>query len=114
MSKSAPAQQQSNNGQQSNQASRDEIKQAQQALDEKGFKVNADGVLGSQTKQALSKFQQQQGLQQTGQLDQETLSALGISQAGSTTGQGGSSYGNNNNNASGQKNLQQPSSGMQK
>jgi hypothetical protein len=47
-------------------------------------------------------------------LDQQTLSALGISQAGSTTGQGGSSYGNNNNNASDQKNLQQPSSGMKK
>jgi hypothetical protein len=45
--------------------------------------------------------QQRGGLQQTGQLDQQTMSVLGISQAGSTTGQGGSTYGNNN--ASGQK-----------
>ena len=51
-----------------NQLSRDEIMRAQQALD---------------------KFQQQQKLQQTGQLDQNTLSALGVSQQGSTTGQGG-------------------------
>jgi hypothetical protein len=46
-------------------------------------------------------------------LDQQTLSALGISQAGSTTGQAAQA-GNNNNNASYQKNLQQPSSGMKK
>ena len=51
-----------------NQLSRDEIMRAQQALD---------------------KFQQQQKLQQTGQLDQNTLSALGVSRQGSTTGQGG-------------------------
>ena len=73
-----------------NQISRDEIMQAQQALDQKGFDVGkADGIMGPRTKQALDKFQQQQKLQQTGQLDQNTLSALGVSQQGSTTGQGG-------------------------
>ena len=60
-----------------NQLSRDEIMQAQQALDQKGFDVGkADGIMGPRTKQALDKFQQQQKLQQTGQLDQNTLSAL--------------------------------------
>src|SRR5271166_1912634 len=71
--------------------SRDEIMRAQQVLDQKRFQVGkADGIMGPRTKQALSKFQQKQGLQQTGQLDGATLSALGISQQpASTTGQGG-------------------------
>jgi peptidoglycan hydrolase-like protein with peptidoglycan-binding domain len=74
-----------------NRLSRDEIMRAQQALDQKGFDVGkADGIMGARTRQALDKFQQQQKLQQTGQLDQNTLSALGVSQQGSTTGQGGS------------------------
>jgi len=62
---------------------------AQQALDQKGFNAGkADGILGSRTKQALNQFQQKQGLQVTGQLDNATLSALGISQnPASTTGQ---------------------------
>jgi peptidoglycan hydrolase-like protein with peptidoglycan-binding domain len=83
-SKSAGAQQNEN------QLSRDEIMHAQQALDQKGFDVGkADGIMGPRTKQALEKFQQQQKLQQTGQLDQNTLSALGVSQQEPTTGQGG-------------------------
>ncbi len=110
MSNSSSAQQNSNwpanntAGQQTKNAaqpSRDEIKQAQEALDQKGFHVSADGVLGPQTKQALSKFQQQQKLQQTGELDQQTMSALGLSQSGSTTGQGNS----------GSNKMQQPASG---
>jgi len=112
-SSSAATQQSSNRqssvaGQQSNNAaqpSRDEIKQAQQALDQKGFHVTADGIRGRQTKQALSKFQQQQKLQQTGALDQQTMSALGMPQTGSTTGQGGSSGAGAN---------MQPASGMRK
>ena len=63
---------------------------AQQALDQKGFHAGrADGILGPRTKQALSMFQQQQKLQRTGQLDNRTLSALGVSQGPvSTTGAG--------------------------
>jgi peptidoglycan hydrolase-like protein with peptidoglycan-binding domain len=69
-----------------------EIKQVQQALDQKGFKAGpADGKLGPETEQAIKQFQQKQGLQQTGQLDEQTLSALGIQSQnqGSTTGQAG-------------------------
>jgi peptidoglycan hydrolase-like protein with peptidoglycan-binding domain len=84
------AQQYNSAGAQQNKLSRDEIMRAQQALDQKGFDVGkADGIMGPRTKQALGKFQQQQKLQQTGQLDQNTLSKLGVSQQESTTGQGG-------------------------
>jgi hypothetical protein len=44
-------------------------------------------------------------LQQTGALDQQTMSALGMPQTGSTTGQGGSSGAGAN---------MQPASGMRK
>lgn len=126
MSKSSTAQQNGNGpasnmaGQQQTknaaQPSRDEIKQAQEALDQKGFHVSADGVLGPQTKQAVTQFQQQQKLQQTGELDQQTMSALGISQAGSTTGQGNSGNGSSNMQqpSNGGSNMQQPWSGMRK
>jgi peptidoglycan hydrolase-like protein with peptidoglycan-binding domain len=94
-----PVAQQNNNAAQ---PSRDEIMRAQQALDQKGFHAGrADGVLGPRTKQALNRFQQQQGLQQTGQLDNRTLSALGLSQRPATTGQAGT-------------NMAQPSSRMSK
>ena len=69
-----------------------EIKQAQEALDKKGFKAgSADGRMGPETEQAIKQFQQKQGLQQSGQLDEQTLSALGIQSQNqrSTTGQGG-------------------------
>jgi hypothetical protein len=65
------------------QLNQDQIKQVQQALDRKGFKAgHADGRLGEQTKQALSKFQRSQNIQQTGQPDEQTLQALGINVSG--------------------------------
>jgi len=67
--------------------SSNQIRQAQQALDQKGFNAGrADGKLGPETKQALQSFQQSQGLQVTGQLDQQTMAKLGIRGA-ETTGQ---------------------------
>jgi peptidoglycan hydrolase-like protein with peptidoglycan-binding domain len=69
-----------------------EIKQAQEALDKKGFKAgSADGKMGPETEQAIKQFQQKEGLQQSGQLDEQTLSALGVQSQNqrSTTGQGG-------------------------
>ena len=57
----------------------DQIKQVQEALDQKGFRVGRpDGVLGHDTRQALSSFQRQLNLQQTGQADDLTLQALGV------------------------------------
>ena len=72
-----------------------EIMQAQQALNQKGFDAGkADGILGPRTKRALSSFQQSQGLQRSGRLDDKTLMALGVSNGQqpsqpSTAGQGG-------------------------
>jgi peptidoglycan hydrolase-like protein with peptidoglycan-binding domain len=51
--------------------SKDEIRQIQEALNQKGFKAGpADGVLGPETKNALKEFQQKQGFNATGELGQ--------------------------------------------
>ena len=72
-----------------------EIRQMQQALEQKGFKVGyVDGKLGPMTKRALSQFQRKQALQQTGMPDEQTLAALGI--GGGTAGQGASGDGGMN------------------
>jgi|HubBroStandDraft_6_1064221.scaffolds.fasta_scaffold244065_2 peptidoglycan hydrolase-like protein with peptidoglycan-binding domain len=69
------------------QLSPDQIKQVQQTLDEKGFPVGrTDGVFSRDTRQAVSEFQRQRNLAQTGQLDDQTLRALGIEPNGSTNG----------------------------
>ena len=68
--------------------SQSQIKQAQQQLKGAGlYKGSVDGQMGPELKQAVSQFQQQHGLGQTGVLDQQTLSALNSSQssAGSST-----------------------------
>src|SRR5919201_858638 len=58
----------------------DQIMQAQEALNQKGFDAGkADGILGPRTKRALSNFQKNQGLQRSGRLDDKTLAALGVS-----------------------------------
>lgn len=63
------------------------IRQAQQALKDKGYQVGEiDGVMGDNTRQALMKFQQDQGMQATGELDQKTIAAL--EGTGSSTQQG--------------------------
>ena len=67
----------------------DEIRQVQQALDQKGLDAGrADGKLGPRTKHALNQFQKKQGLRATGSPDDQTLAALGIGGGSSTTGQG--------------------------
>jgi peptidoglycan hydrolase-like protein with peptidoglycan-binding domain len=76
-------------GNQSANLSESQIRQVQQALDQKGFHAGrADGKLGPETKDALSQFQKKQGLQATGEPDDQTLAALGIGGGASTTGQG--------------------------
>jgi murein L,D-transpeptidase YcbB/YkuD len=57
------------------------VRDAQRALNDKGFSAGAvDGIMGPHTESALRQFQQAQGLDTTGTLDQQTVSALGISQ----------------------------------
>ncbi|HEY2987558.1 MAG TPA: peptidoglycan-binding domain-containing protein [Candidatus Binatia bacterium] len=56
-----------------------DIKKVQQALKEKGQDPGViDGVMGPKTREALRAFQQQQGLNTTGTLDDQTKAALGI------------------------------------
>jgi peptidoglycan hydrolase-like protein with peptidoglycan-binding domain len=80
------------------------VQQIQQALNSKGYNTGAvDGKMGQKTQQALTKFQQAQGLQPTGQLDQQTLAALGV-QAQSAVGgsqAGGDAAGSSGGNQSG-------------
>jgi peptidoglycan hydrolase-like protein with peptidoglycan-binding domain len=65
------------------------IKQAQEKLSSQGLDVTADGVLGPKTQAAVKEFQKKEGIQASGQLDQETLAALGVNEeaagAGSTS-----------------------------
>jgi len=64
------------------------VKQAQEKLSEAGHDVgSADGILGPKTQKGLKEFQQSKGLQPSGQLDEKTLAALGVSgDASASTG----------------------------
>jgi hypothetical protein len=70
---------------------RDQVRQLQIVLKEKGFDVGkTDGIIGPRTRNALIAFQRQQGIQATGQIDQRTITALGMPATTSTTsGQSG-------------------------
>jgi peptidoglycan hydrolase-like protein with peptidoglycan-binding domain len=58
---------------------RRQIRRVQQALDKNGFGVGrADGVWGASTQAALQNFQTSKGLPPSGQIDQQTLSALNL------------------------------------
>jgi len=62
--------------------SSDEIRKAQQKLQEAGLYHGAvDGIMGSRTAAALRRFQLENQLKVTGQLNRQTLHALGISPA---------------------------------
>jgi peptidoglycan hydrolase-like protein with peptidoglycan-binding domain len=78
--------------------SRQDVKSVQEALKDKGHNPGPiDGVMGPQTQQALRNFQRAQNIQQTGQLDSSTASALGVtlssngSMGNSSNGMGSSS-----------------------
>jgi peptidoglycan hydrolase-like protein with peptidoglycan-binding domain len=76
------------------------VRSAQQALKQKGYDVGSiDGQLGPSTEGALRQFQQKEGLPQSGNLDQETLSKLGVNENRSSMPSQGS--------------MQSPSSGSQ-
>ena len=59
--------------------SKDQISQVQKALNEKGFhSANVDGEMGEETSKALRNFQENQEITASGELNQETLDALGV------------------------------------
>jgi peptidoglycan hydrolase-like protein with peptidoglycan-binding domain len=79
------------------------IKQAQEKLSAQGHDAGpANGTLGAKTQAAVKEFQQSKGLQPSGQLDQPTLAALGVSAGAS----GGASTGSTSGSSS-----EQPSAG---
>lgn len=55
------------------------VRQAQERLMSEGFDPGAvDGRLGPQTRQGLKDFQESKGLEPSGQLDPQTIAALGL------------------------------------
>jgi hypothetical protein len=59
------------------------VRDAQEALRDKGFDVGPiDGIVGPRTQAALREFQQKEGLQASGRLDQQTLAALDVETTG--------------------------------
>jgi peptidoglycan hydrolase-like protein with peptidoglycan-binding domain len=68
------------------------VRQAQERLASEGFNPGAvDGKLGRQTQQGLKDFQQAKGLEPSGQLDPQTIAALGIDTDSSAAAGGSSS-----------------------
>jgi peptidoglycan hydrolase-like protein with peptidoglycan-binding domain len=60
------------------------LENVQQQLQQQGFYKNAkvDGRWGPQTRRAVQSFQQAKGMPATGQLDEQTLGALGVNNQG--------------------------------
>lgn len=68
------------------------VMQVQQKLDQQGFHAGkVDGEWGPETQAALKDFQQKKGMQATGEPDQQTLAALGVSSQTTSSGSSGSS-----------------------
>jgi peptidoglycan hydrolase-like protein with peptidoglycan-binding domain len=92
--------------------SREDVKSVQEALKDKGHNPGPiDGVMGPQTQQALRNFQRAQNIQQTGQLDSSTASALGVTLS-SNSSMGNSSKGMGSSNSSSGMGSSNSSSGM--
>jgi peptidoglycan hydrolase-like protein with peptidoglycan-binding domain len=73
-------------------AKSDTIKQVQEKLSQQGQSPGkADGILGPKTQAALKEFQQQNGLQPSGEADQQTLAALQLDESSNSSSSTGSS-----------------------
>lgn len=69
------------------QMSTTQVRQVQQALDNKGFKAGrTDGKWGPETETALKDFQKSKNISANGQLDHMTMTALGLNPADFGTG----------------------------
>lgn len=76
-------------------SSGNEVKQIQQKLKEWGYyKGNVDGVYGSQTQQAVKKFQKANGLKVDGIAGEKTLAAIGISSSSGSSSNSGQTSSN--------------------
>jgi peptidoglycan hydrolase-like protein with peptidoglycan-binding domain len=60
-------------------ASSSKVRRAQEALKSEGHDPGPiDGVMGPRTQQALRQYQREENLKETGRLDQDTMSKLGV------------------------------------
>lgn len=68
------------------QADKQEMMKAQQKLKAEGlYKGKVDGANGPQTMAALKQYQKKNGLQQSGELDEQTEAKLGLSEESGST-----------------------------
>jgi hypothetical protein len=74
------AQPEGSTGTQLGDTSPENIRRVQEALKAHGQDLEVDGDWGPQTSSAVRKFQQEQGLNATGELDSATLQALGVTE----------------------------------
>lgn len=58
--------------------SSNQISDAQTALSDRGYDLSVDGVVGPETRTAIKRFQAENGIPQSGELDTATLNALNI------------------------------------
>ncbi len=69
--------------------SSDKVKHAQQALQDEGlYKGSIDGIVGPQTRDAVSQYQRDHNLKQTAMLDRQTLRSLDASANGANRSDG--------------------------
>ena len=55
------------------------VRQVQTELSNQGYKIGkVDGVMGKNTRQALTKYQKEHGIKATGRIDQNTLAKMDI------------------------------------
>jgi peptidoglycan hydrolase-like protein with peptidoglycan-binding domain len=80
--------QQAQSAQQIQSVSPDLLQRVQRRLGDRGYDVGpVDGMWGDATQTALQNFQRDQGIQQSGQIDRQTLAALGIQPQQAQAGQ---------------------------
>src|ERR1700728_1007838 len=83
--------------------SSDDVKHVQQTLSDKGYNPGpVDGQMGPQTREAIGKYQKDQGLKVTHHIDSDTADKMGVKQestgnifksAGKHFGKGGKEFG---------------------
>ena len=56
-----------------------DVASVQQKLNDQGYKVSVDGVIGNQTREAIRSYQSANNLSPTGQLDSQTMTSLQVS-----------------------------------
>jgi peptidoglycan hydrolase-like protein with peptidoglycan-binding domain len=59
------------------------VREVQQVLRDRGFRVGVDGIMGPRTQAAVRQFQKSENLDPSGRLNRQTLVALGVQESAS-------------------------------